>query len=190
MKKVHVQQTPKQISVFEYVAFNNPAAAHQILLSFGKEGVARKRSAIATELSQLFKEQGIPVMEKVFEAHPDKVMFEEIFAKNEDIKSEPVEVLKKEAEETKPAGKFVSACGCGIGFDGFVNCEGKTGCNCHKKAKTEQEFTNAEGDSKAKDKPKEETKLPEKQTVFTPINMALGAVVFISVVALITTKKG
>lgn len=187
MKKVHPPvQTPKKISVFEYVAVNNPAAAHQILLSFGKDNITRQRSAIASELSNLFKEKGSVVMEKVFEVHPDRVMFEEIFNNALPEQTEPTEVPKQPEAAPAPAGKFVNACGCGIGFDGFVNCEGKTGCNCHKKAKSEAEFNSAEGAVK----PKEETKLPEKQTVFTPINLALGAVVLISVVAIVTNKKG
>lgn len=171
----------KNISVFEYVSYNSPAKANAILLEYGKSG-SDTREEVARQLSELFIEKGAPIMAKVLQIHPDNDVFKEIYTSGVDEEKAPVEKIK-EVVEKQPAGKFVRACGCSIGVDGFVNCEGKTDCNCHLEG--QKKHSNAAGDAPAKvaEPAKVETKLPEKQSFYNTTNLAILTVLAIASIA-------
>jgi predicted RND superfamily exporter protein len=75
----------KYMSVYEYVAENNPMVAERIMDSFGYTIVDTPDMG----LSQLVAKVGEPALKKVMESHPDKEIIIEMFGnENSDKKAE------------------------------------------------------------------------------------------------------
>jgi hypothetical protein len=73
------------MSVYEYVAENNPMVAERIMDSFGYTIVDTPDMG----LSQLVAKVGEPALKKVMESHPDKEIIIEMFGnENSDKKAE------------------------------------------------------------------------------------------------------
>ena len=89
------------MSVYQYVADNDPRGAEMIINSFGYE--VTDRTNLGQSLTELVSQVGEPALKKVMEHHPDKDLILEIFAE-------------------KP-----SSCGCGCNKgkqEKFLNIEG------------------------------------------------------------------
>lgn len=69
------------MSVYQYVADNDPRGAEQIINSFGYEVTDRRN--LGQSLSELVSQVGEPALVKVMEYHPDKDIILELNSKNE-----------------------------------------------------------------------------------------------------------
>jgi len=68
------------MSVYQYVADNDPRGAEMIINSFGYEVTDRRN--LGTSLSELVSEVGEPALRKVMEYHPDKEIIMELNSDN------------------------------------------------------------------------------------------------------------
>jgi hypothetical protein len=69
------------MSVYQYVADNDPRGAEQIINSFGYEVTDRRN--LGQSLSELVSQVGEPALVKVMEYHPDKDIILELNSKDE-----------------------------------------------------------------------------------------------------------
>ena len=69
------------MSVYQYVADNDPKGAEYIINSFGYEVTNRKN--LGQSLSELVSQVGEPALVKVMEYHPDKDIILELNSKDE-----------------------------------------------------------------------------------------------------------
>jgi hypothetical protein len=119
---------PEKVTIFKYIATQNPDAANTLLSKYGIRG-GKTEKEIAYKLAVLVKKGGEDALKKIMDMHPDK------------------EYLTKQVEEEKAKEKTLSACGCSMGADGYMNCcgsanadgsfscEGNPNCTCHLKEK-------------------------------------------------------
>ena len=68
------------MSVYKYVADNDPRGAEMIINSFGYEVTDRRN--LGQSLSELVSQIGEPALKKVMEFHPDKDIILEIWSDN------------------------------------------------------------------------------------------------------------
>ncbi len=69
------------MSVYQYVADNDPKGAEIIINSFGYEVTDRRN--LGKSLSELVSQVGEPALVKVMEYHPDKDILLELYSKDE-----------------------------------------------------------------------------------------------------------
>ena len=73
------------MSVYNYVAESSPNHARRIIDSFGYEVLDGRD--LGQSLNELVAQEGEPALQRVMEAHPDKDIILELFAKSADTKA-------------------------------------------------------------------------------------------------------
>lgn len=72
------------MTIYEYIARNNPAGAKRVIESFGYRVTNPK--SMGDNLRMLVAQEGEPALKSVVDLHPDKDLIMEVYQKNDDCK--------------------------------------------------------------------------------------------------------
>jgi len=66
-----------KISLYRYIAGQNPKAAHELLIKEGYKNMPKDKNTISIGLADLVNKGGEKALQKLAEIHPDKMLFDE-----------------------------------------------------------------------------------------------------------------
>lgn len=93
------------MTVYTYIAENNPDAAYEICKKYGYFNV-ESFEELSSSLQELVAQNGECALQEVLEIHPDKDVILELFEKKNDEKQPIVELVEIDAKISEVANDF------------------------------------------------------------------------------------